>query len=140
MYLLQQVEAAHVGQAQIEHDTIERFIVHRLYGRPAAADGHDLDIFVSEQFDDGLPLDVVVLDDQKPPGARDREILDLVERRFQAGGGWRLDKVGEGAVREAVLAFFFQGNDLHRNVTRDRIELELVEHRPAEHVGEQDIE
>ena len=43
-------------------------------------------------------------------------------------------------MREAVLAFFFHGDDLHRNVARGRVELELVEHRPAEHVGQEDIE
>ena len=104
------------------------------------ADGHHLDVFVAEQLDDGLPLDVVVLDDEQPLGARGGEVLDAVERRFQALGGGRLDEVGEGAVREAVLAFFFQGDDLHRDVARGRVELELVEHRPAEHVGQENIE
>ena len=31
-------------------------------------------------------------------------------------------------------------DDLHRDVARGRVELELVEHRPAEHVGQEDIE
>ncbi len=53
-------------------------------------------------------LDVVVLDDQQPLGAWGGEVLDAVERRFQALGGGRLDEVGERAVCEAVLAFFFQ--------------------------------
>ena len=104
------------------------------------ADGHDLDVVVAEQLDDGLPLDVVVLDDQQPLGARRGEVLDAVERRFQALGRGRLDEVGEGAVREAVLALLFQRDDLHRDVPRGRVELELVEHRPAEHVGQEDIE
>ena len=73
------------------------------------ADGHDLDVLVAEQLDDGLPLDVVVLDDQQPLGARGGEVLDAVERRFQALGGGRLDEVGEGAVRQAVLALLFHG-------------------------------
>ena len=85
-------------------------------------------------------LDVVVLDDQQPLGARGGEVLDPVERGFQALGGGRLDEVGEGAVRQAVLALFFQRDDLHRDVARGRVELELVEHRPAEHVGQEDIE
>ena len=55
-------------------------------------------------------------------------------------GGRLLDEVGEGAVRQAVLAFFFQRDDLHRDVPRGRVELELVEHRPAEHVGQEDVE
>ena len=43
-------------------------------------------------------------------------------------------------MRQAVLALFFQRDDLHRDVPRRRVELELVEHRPAEHVGQEDIE
>ena len=106
----------------------------------AAGGGDKLDVFIAEQLDDGLPLDVVVLDDQQPLGARGGEVLDAVERRFQAFGGGLLDEVGEGAVREAVLALFFQGDDLHRDVARGRVELELIEHRPAEHVGQENIE
>ena len=44
----------------------------------------DLDVVVAEQLDDGLPLDVVVLDDQQPLGARRGEVLDAVEAGFQA--------------------------------------------------------
>ena len=95
---------------------------------------------MAEQFDDGLPLDVVVLDDQQPLGARGGEVLEAVERGLQALGGRRLDEVGEGAARQAVLALFFQRDDLHRNVPRGRVELEVVEHRPAEHVGQEDVE
>ena len=43
-------------------------------------------------------------------------------------------------MREAVLPLLFQGDDLYRNVTREGIELELIEHRPAQHVGQEDIE
>ena len=140
VHFLQQLEASHVGQPQVEHHAVEGLVEHRLQRLVAGGDGHHLDVFIAEQLDDGLPLDVVVLDDQQPLGARGGEVLDAVERRFQALGGGRLDEVGEGAVREAVLAFFFQGDDLHRDVPRGRVELELVEHRPAEHVGQEDIE
>ena len=54
--------------------------------------------------------------------------------------GRRLDEVGKGAVGQAVLALLVERDDLHRNVPRERIELELVEHRPAEHVGQEDVE
>ena len=95
---------------------------------------------MAQQFDDGLALDVVVLDDQQPLGARGGEILEPVERRLQALGGRRLDEVRERAVGQDRLALFFHGDDLHRDVARRRVELELVEHRPAEHVGQEDIE
>ena len=31
-------------------------------------------------------------------------------------------------------------HDLHRNVARRRVKLELVQNRPAEHVGQKDVE
>ena len=41
---------------------------------------------------------------------------------------------------QAVLALFFHGHDLHRDVPRGGVQLELVEHRPAQHVGQEDIQ
>ena len=41
---------------------------------------------------------------------------------------------------QAVLALVFERDDLHRNVPRGRVELEVVEHRPAEHVGQEDVQ
>ena len=92
---------------------------------PPVPDGRDLDVVVAEQFDDRLPLDVVVLDDEQPLDARGREVLDAVEGRLQAGGGGRLDEIGEGAVRQTVLAFLLQRDDLHGDVPRRRVELEV---------------
>ena len=113
---------------------------HRVERLAARADGHHLDVCVAEQLEDGLALDVVVLDDQQPLRARRGEVLDAVECGLQTLCGGRLDEVGERAVREAVLALLFQSDDLHRDVARARVELELVEHRPAEHVGKEDVE
>ena len=87
-----------------------------------------------------LALDVVVLDDQQPFGARRDEVLDAVERCFQCLGGRRLDQVGKRAVRQAVLPLFLQRDDLHRDVPRRGIELEVVEHGPAEHVRQEDVQ
>ena len=39
-----------------------------------------------------------------------------------------------------MLTLFFQRNDLHRNMARGWVELELIENRPAKHVGQKDIE
>ena len=43
-------------------------------------------------------------------------------------------------MRQAVLALLFDATDLHRDVPGRRVELEVVEHRPAEHVGQEDVE
>ena len=68
------------------------------------------------------------------------EGLDPVEALLQAVGRRRLDQVGEGAVGQAVLPLFLERDDLHGDVPRGRIELEVVEHGPAEHVGQEDVE
>ena len=95
---------------------------------------------MAEQLDDRLALDVVVLDDQQPLGARGGEVLEAVEGGLEAVGGRRLDEVGERAVGEAVLALLVHRDDLHRDVPRGRVELEVVQHRPAEHVGQEDVQ
>ena len=69
-----------------------------------------------------------------------REVLDALESLFEAVGGRLLDEVRESAVGQAVLALFFERDDLHRNVARRRIELELIQHGPAEHVRQEDVE
>ncbi len=38
-----------------------------------------------------------------------------------------------------MLALLFQANDLYRDVTRDWVQLELIQHGPAEHVRQKDI-
>ena len=61
-------------------------------------------------------------------------------KRIPAFGRDRLHHVGEGAVCQTMLPLFFERNDLHRNVPGLWIQLEVVEHGPPEHVGQEDIE
>ena len=87
-----------------------------------------------------LSLNVVVLHDQQSLRTRRGELLEPVERDFQALRRRLLDEIRERTMRQTVLPLLFQGDDLHRYVTRYGIELELIEHRPAEHVGQEDVE
>ena len=43
-------------------------------------------------------------------------------------------------MRQSVLPLFLDRQHLHRDVPRGRIELQVVEHGPAEHVRQEDIE
>ena len=43
-------------------------------------------------------------------------------------------------MREAVLALLLEGHNLHGDVPGGGVELELVQHRPAEHVRQEDIQ
>ena len=83
----------------------------------------------------------VVLDDQQPL-ARAAAVKSLMRSNAASRPSVvaRLDQERERAVLEAVLALLLDRDDLHRDVARRRIVLELVEHRPAEHVGQEDVE
>ena len=81
--LLQQFEAGHVRQAQVEHDAVERPVEQGVERLAAGGDGRHLDVLIVEQLDNGLALDVVVLDDQQPLGARGGEVLEALEGRLR---------------------------------------------------------
>ncbi len=140
LQLLEQLEAAHVRQAQIEDAAVEGALAQRRQRLGAGADRLDLDVVVAEQLDDArrsMSLSSITSSRLVCGATID---LEPVERRFQLVGGGRLDQVGEGAVRQAVLPLLVDRDDLHRDVPRRRVELEVVEHRPAEHVGQEDVE
>ena len=66
--------------------------------------------------------------------------LDAVERVLEVLGRRRLDQVGERAVRQPVLPLLLDRQHLHRDVPRRRIELQVVQHRPAQHVGQEHVQ
>ena len=100
----------------------------------------DFDVVVRQQLDDALALDVVVLDHQQPLLVRRDVGLDAIERVFEVLGRRRLDQVRKGAMGQPVLALLLDRQHLHRNVTRRRIELEVVEDGPSQHVGQEDVQ
>ena len=82
----------------------------------------------------------VVLDDQQLLAPRLAEVPDAGHRALQALGARRLGDEREGAAGQTVLAVLLQGDDLHGDVARGGALLELTEHRPAEHVGQEYVE
>ena len=68
------------------------------------------------------------------------EVLEAIERLLQSVGGHGLGHERERAALQPVLALVLDGEDLHRDVARVAAALELVEHGPAEHVGQEHIE
>ena len=69
-----------------------------------------------------------------------RVLLDARQRGVDAFGRRRLGDEGEGAARQRVLAVLVERDDLHRDVPRQRVLLELAQHRPAQHVGQEHVE
>ena len=66
--------------------------------------------------------------------------LDAGQRRLQPLRRRRLGDEGERAARQAVMPVFIQRQHLHRDVPRGRVLLQMVKHRPAQHVGQEHVE
>ncbi len=138
--LLQHVEAGHIGQAQVEHHAIDQLLAQQNERLLAGFRRHDVDIVAAQQLRDAEPLGGVVLDHQQAAATRRGEILDARERLLQSVGAGRLAQEGERAARQTVLAILIESNDLHRDVARRGVLLELAQHAPAQHVGQENIE
>ena len=95
---------------------------------------------MAEQFADAHLLDLIVLDDQQALAPRLGKLLDARERVVDAFARRRLVDESEGAARQAMLAIFVERDDLHRNMPGERVLLELAEHVPAQHVGQEHVE
>ena len=106
----------------------------------AGAGGHDLDVVVAEQLGDAHLLGLVVLHDQQRLRRGLAYSLMRDKAAFDALGGGRLGDERERAARQTVLAILVERDDLHRDVPRQRVLLELAEHGPAEHVGQEHVE
>ena len=100
--------------------------MHQLPGLFAGADSGNLNVFVGKQLEDTAAFGGVVIDHQQLFGARLGEFLDAAERGLQTLGRDRLVQVGEGATFQSVLALFFHGYDLHRNMSGGRVLFEMA--------------
>ena len=94
---------------------------------------------MAEQLGDAHLLGAVVLH-QQTLAARLGVFLDARQGGFDTLGRGRLGDEREGAARQAVLAVLVERDDLHRDVPRERVLLELAEHVPPQHVGQEDVE
>ena len=82
-HLLEQLQAAHVRQAQVQHDAVEPPLLHLAERFLAGADRSDLDVAIADQLDQGVALHVIVLDDQQGAQLAIAEIADRVEGLVQ---------------------------------------------------------
>ena len=93
-----------------------------------------------QELPDAHLLRRIVLHDQQTLAAGLGVLLDLRQRRADPFGRRRLADIRKRAAGERMLAVLVQRDDLHRNVSRQRIMLQLTQHRPAEHVRQENIE
>src|SRR5262249_41029212 len=133
-------EPADVGQPQVDDTAVEAALVESGQGLAAGGRGRDLDVVVVQQVHDHASLDVVVLDHQQSLLVRGHVRLHAIEGTLEVLGGGRLHQVGERTPRQAVLALLLDGQHLDGDVAGGRIELQVVEHRPAQHVGQEHVQ
>ena len=95
---------------------------------------NNVNVVVTKQGGNAQPFRVVVFHNQQTFSMRLRVSLDSRQRRVKAFGcGWLVNEAKRPAG-EAVLSIFVQRDDLYRDVSRQRILLEMTEHGPPQHV------
>ena len=100
----------------------------------------NLDVLVPQELPDAHLLGGVVLDDQQAFASRCRVCLDLLNRRFQSLSCRGFGDERERAPRETVLSILVERHDLNWNVPCLGIVLQLTQHGPPEHVGQEHVE
>src|ERR1700679_2924281 len=94
---------------------------------------------VQQRFDtQALPR--IVFDNQKLLASWGRVLADASDRGCQAFGRGRLGDKCESPMRQTVVPVFVQGKHLNRYVAGSWILLQMIQHRPAEHIGQRHIE
>ena len=79
LQFLDQLEAAHVGQSQIEHHAIESLVLESAQRFLTGGDGRGVNVAVANQFHHAHALHVVVLDHQQFANATFGEVSNVVE-------------------------------------------------------------
>ena len=115
-------------------------LAHQLQGRGSRARGVDLHIVRPEQLRHAHLLGRIILHDEQAACARSREILQSIDGLLEPVGGYGLGDEGESAPLQPVLTLVLDSQDLHRDVPGFGAALQLVEHRPTQHVGQEYIE
>src|SRR4030095_16911811 len=106
----------------------------------AGSHGRYLDVIMTEELDNTRALQLVILHHEQALRMRRGKTLDALEGSLDAVRGHGLHHVCERTMRQPVLTFLLERDDLHRDMPRQRIELQVVEDGPAQHVGQEDIE
>ncbi len=127
---LQQLEAAHVQQPEVEHHAIERLPFDGVERLLPGRDGSHVHVVVADQIHDTRTLDLVVLDDEQLLDAPLDERADVREGVVERLARHRLRQLGERALPERALRLVGDRNDVHGDVACGGIVLEAIEHLP----------
>ena len=99
-----------------------------------------VDILVAQQFANAELLGGIVFHHQQPLAAWRRVFLDARQRRLNLFRRRRFGDECKCAARQAMVPILIERQHLHGNMTRRGILLQMIEHRPAQHVGQEDIQ
>src|SRR5271170_1457606 len=137
---LQHVEAGDIGQAKVEHDAIEGLVIDGLDRLLATGNNHDVNVVIAEELLDAELLGRIVFDDQQALSSRSGILLDTGQRAFQSLWRRRLGNESKSAAGETVMTVFVEGQHLDRNMPRGRVLFQVVENRPAQHIGKENVQ
>ena len=137
---LQELEAVHVGQVQVEHHAVERPGPQGLEGLGGRPDGGDADVGVADRGGDVAALDLVVLHDQQLPDPALQETFDggegIVQRLLAHG----LLEEGKRPQPDPALPAIVHRDHVDGDVAGGRVVLQAVQHDPAVHVGQEEVQ
>ncbi len=95
---------------------------------------------MSQQLRYAQLLGGIIFHHQQALAAARGVVLDPGQGGLQALGCGGLGYEGESPAGQSVLPVFVQRDDLHRDVPGGRILLQLTQDRPAEHIGQEDVQ
>src|SRR5690606_4035126 len=138
---LQEGEATHVGQAEVQDHAVEPPLTDQLERLLGGGDRGYTDIVLTpHQLDDTGALCFVILHHQKVPDGLVDEPSDPFEGRIQCLLADRLLKIGKGLLLKAPLPALHSGHDMDGNVTGGGTMLQAIEHCPSVYSGQIDVE
>ena len=135
-----QIEAIHVRQTEVQNHAVVVFVVQFGQSIFGGANGNRFDVAVADQFHNALLSDLVVFYDQQALHAPPDKSVKPGESFAYSFGRDGLVFIAHGAHLEAALPFIVDGEDVHRNVPRVSSMLQAIQHAPAVHPGQFNIE
>src|SRR6202007_2972562 len=103
---------------------------------------HDryIDVIVPQEFPNTELLGRIVLYNQQALASRRRVLFDSRKSSFKLFGSCRFGDEGKCSACQTMVAIFVEGQHLDGDVPRGWILFQMVEHRPAQHVGQKNVE
>ena len=100
----------------------------------------NVDIVVTQQFPYAQLFGRVVFHNQQPFAARHRVGFDAGQHYSQFLGRRRLGHKRKCAAGQPVVAVFIESQHLNGNMPGGWVLLQMVEHSPAQHIGQKNIQ